>query len=261
MSGVWKAPPTLRGVTRRTPSSWARADAGGEAVGRAGDHDLAGRVVVGDPARVGCGGARVVGLLGCRAEERGHPAGVGVGRGLGELGAARREPHARLEREDAGGDQRGDLAERVSRERDRRVGKRRERVPHDERGEQHRELRLAGAGERVGGRVGDEVTERLAERGFRVLDDRPARMITPRRGHAGLLGSLSGEDDRDSPLWCSLRLLVGVRSRGGRSRHAWGAGEGVRPSRAPVVTSGAVTRVDRVPSVDHYSRVTSVTHE
>ena len=58
--------------------------------------------------------------------------GVGVGRGLGELGASGREPHAVLEGEDARRDQRGDLAERVAGERDRHVGKWCERVPDDE---------------------------------------------------------------------------------------------------------------------------------
>ena len=96
--------------------------AGGDAVGRAGDHDLAGCVVVGDPAGVGRRGARVLGLLGGRAEQRGHPAGMGVGGGLGELGATGREAHAGVERERAGRDQRGDLAERVAGERDRSVG-------------------------------------------------------------------------------------------------------------------------------------------
>ena len=63
-----------------------------------------------------------------------------------------------------------------------------ERVPHDERREQHRELRFAGAGEGVGGRVGDEVRERLAERGFGALDDRPRRVVAPRQRHAGSVG-------------------------------------------------------------------------
>ena len=93
-------------------------DAGFETLGGAGDDDLAGCVVVGDPAAVGRRGARVLGLLERGAEQRGHPAGVRVGRGLGELGAPGREAHAVLDGEDAGGDERGDLAERVAGERD-----------------------------------------------------------------------------------------------------------------------------------------------
>ena len=91
---------------------------GREAVGRAGDHDLTGCVVVGDPAPVGGRGARVLGLLGRGAEQCRHLAGVRVGRGLGELGATGREAHAVVEREHARGDERGDLPEGVTRERD-----------------------------------------------------------------------------------------------------------------------------------------------
>ena len=55
ISGVWNAPPTLNGVARFTPSSLAWAERRVEPFGRARDHDLPGRVVVGDPARVGRG--------------------------------------------------------------------------------------------------------------------------------------------------------------------------------------------------------------
>ena len=102
MSGVWNAPPTFSGVARLTPSSLALAEPGVDAVGRAGDHDLAGGVVVGDPAAVGRGAARLVGLLERGAEQRGHATGVGVGGRLGELGPAGGEPHAVLEGERAG---------------------------------------------------------------------------------------------------------------------------------------------------------------
>ena len=50
-----------------------------DAVGSAGDHDLAGGVVVGDPASVRCGPACLLGLLECGAEQGGHAAGMGVG--------------------------------------------------------------------------------------------------------------------------------------------------------------------------------------
>ena len=49
-------------------------DRGFDTFGRSRDHDLTGRVVVRDPARVGCRGARVLGLLDRRAEQRGHAA-------------------------------------------------------------------------------------------------------------------------------------------------------------------------------------------
>ena len=73
-----------------------------------------------------------------------------------------------------------------------------DRLPRDERREQHRELRVAGAGERLGRRVEQEVGERLAERGLGLVDHAPRGMVAPRRAHPGLLRSLTGEHDRDA---------------------------------------------------------------
>ncbi len=85
-----------------------------------------------------------------------------------------------------------------------------ERVPHDERREQHRELRFARAGERFGRRVDDEVRERFTERGFGPLDDRPRRVVAPRQRHARLLGSLAGEDHCDAHRVAPLRFVQSV---------------------------------------------------
>ena len=117
---------------------------------------------------------------------------------LRELGAPRREAHAVFEVERARRDQRGDLTERVPGERDDVVEQRPRRFPRDERRAQHRELRVARARELLGGRVEQERRERLAERGFGLLDDLPRRMVLPRRAHAGCLCSLTGEHDRDA---------------------------------------------------------------
>ena len=98
-----------------------------------------------------------------------------VGRGLRELGASGREAHAVVEGERARRDERGDLTERVTaRTRRASSGSGASASHDDERREQHRELRFTGARERFGGRVGDEVRERLTERGFGLLDDLPA---------------------------------------------------------------------------------------
>ena len=83
-------------------------------------------------------------------------------------------------------------------ERDGGLRERLHRLPHDERREEHRELRFAGSGEVVGSGFGDEEPDLLAEGGFRVVDHVPRRVVTPGRRHAGLLGSLTGEDDRDA---------------------------------------------------------------
>ena len=150
MSGVWNAPPTLSGVTRRTPSSLARAEPASTPSGVPAITTWPGALSLATQHAVGRRGARVVGLLERGAEQRGHAAGVRVGRGLRELGATGGEAHAVVEGEHARRDERGDLTERVAGERDGVVERGVERLPHDERGEQHRELGFAGAGERLG---------------------------------------------------------------------------------------------------------------
>ena len=86
-------------------------DRRGEAVRRTGDHNLAGRVVVGDPHGIGRGGARAVRLFERRADERSHASRMGVGRGLGQLGAMAREARAVVDRHRPRRDQRGHLTE------------------------------------------------------------------------------------------------------------------------------------------------------
>ncbi len=198
ISGVWNAPPTFSGVTRFTPSSFARADAASRPSGCSGDHDLARRVVVCDPARVRCGRARALGLFERCAEQRGHPAGVRICGRLRELGAAGGEADAGIEGETARGDQCGDLSERVTGEPDRPFGKWLHRLPRDQRREEHGKLRVPCASEDIVGSVGDEVREWLTERGFGAIDDRPRSVVTPEQSHTRFLRPLSGEDDRDT---------------------------------------------------------------
>ena len=77
MNGVWNAPETCSGITFLAPSSLA-CDAGrGDALGRTGDDDLAGRVEVGDP-HVGVGAAAGhLDLVVVEAEHGGHRARAG----------------------------------------------------------------------------------------------------------------------------------------------------------------------------------------
>src|SRR5215471_18160465 len=72
------------------------------------------------------------------------------------------------------------------------------RVPGDERRAQHRELRVPGAGEFLGGRVEKPVREWLAQRLLGPFEYRPRRMVTPRQSHAWCLSALTWEDDRDA---------------------------------------------------------------
>ena len=97
MNGVWNAPDTGSGMTFLAPSSLATALGRGDALGRAGDDDLAGGVEVGDP-HVGVGAAagdldEVV----VEAEHRGHRAGVVVAGVVHRLGALADEAHAVVE--------------------------------------------------------------------------------------------------------------------------------------------------------------------
>ena len=117
MSGVWKAPPTSRARTRRTPASGAASVARATPIGGAGDHDLAGRVDVGQPAGVGCGGARrraCSSLAPRRAARRPGLASLAAWVASARATASRRPRHV----DGTGGDERGDLAERVAGDRD-----------------------------------------------------------------------------------------------------------------------------------------------
>ncbi len=148
-------------------------------------------------------------------EQRGHPARVRVGRGLGELGAAGGEAHSVFEVEHPGGDERGHLSERVAAERHDVVDHRPGGFPRDQRRAEHGELRVAGAGEIFGGGVEEQGRQWFAERGFGLLDDLPRGMVLPRRAHSGCLCSLTGEHDRDAHEQTSGGRDVANRSRVG----------------------------------------------
>jgi hypothetical protein len=83
------------------------------------------------------------------------------------------------------------------------------------------------------------VRERLTERCFRALDDRPRGRVVPRHPHSGFLGPLTGEDDRDAHFVNALRFGLKCSDTG---------------ARAPV-TSDARSRA----SVADYPQVTSIT--
>ena len=72
ISGVWNAPETGMGITLRAPISRAITETVGYGVGRAGDDDLAGRVVVGHPRVALRPLARGFGVVVGDAEQRGH---------------------------------------------------------------------------------------------------------------------------------------------------------------------------------------------
>ena len=193
-----------------------------DAIGGAGDHDLAGRVEVRQPAGVGGGVARRLGLLFGGAEEGGHPTRVGVVGGLGGVGAGHGEPEAGVTLDGTGGDQRGDLTERVAGEPDDVAReRRRDGVPGDQRGGEHRELGFAGAAQLLGGRVDEEVREVDVGRRACGADRRPGRVVDPGQAGARLLAALAGEHDGNAQLRLHLGGGTGGRPVAGdlRLRH------------------------------------------
>ena len=150
-----------------------------ERLARAGQHDLAGRVVVGDGhAR---GGRDLRGVLLGRADERQHRAAVA---GVGHQRAAQHdEPQGVVAVEHAGGGERGQLAERVAGRGGGAVE--REGVPAGEAGAEDRGLgeagRLAGARERI---LPDERDDALEQVGRARRDE---------VSHVRCLAALAGE--------------------------------------------------------------------
>ena len=111
MSGEWNAPPTSSLPTARADVAGA-AHGGVDRAHAAGEHDLAGRVVVGE--RQLEVGRELVDVVALAAEHGDHAAGL-QGGGVGHrLRAGADEPHAVLEVDRTGGRQRGVLAERVA---------------------------------------------------------------------------------------------------------------------------------------------------
>ena len=118
MSGVWNAPPTGSAIARRTPSSFARAIAASRPSGVPASTICPGALSLASQHASGAAAHASSRLLFGRAEQRGHAAGVRVGGGLREIGAAGGEADAVVEGERAGRNECGDLTERVAGERD-----------------------------------------------------------------------------------------------------------------------------------------------
>jgi hypothetical protein len=159
-------------------------------------HDLTGSVHVGQPGPVRCDGARLDGERLLSAQEDGQAARLrllGIGRGIG---AGHGEPQSVVERHRAGGDEGGDLSERVAgHRRDRLIEQGLERSPGHERGEEDRQLAVSGVGQLLGIGVEQETGERTAGGALGIVDERPSGMGAPRRTEARGLSALTREGD------------------------------------------------------------------
>ena len=155
---------------------------GVDAVGSSRDHDLPGGVVVGDPASRGA--ARRWCRLARSCSSR-WPSGWASAVPESVPHAVPRSAPLRRVTVHPTRMMPADLAERGLSKRTVWSGSGCIASRHDQRGEQHREVALAGASEIVGGGVGDEVADGLTERGFRFVDHPPGRVVAPGRRQFG----------------------------------------------------------------------------
>ena len=86
-----------------------------------------------------------------------------------------------------------------------------DRVEHDQREDDRRELAVAGGFQLVGVCVQQEVGYVAAGRLGRLLDELPGRVIDPWLAHSGLLRSLAGEGEDDHRI--SEGTFPGVAGR------------------------------------------------
>ena len=169
----------------------------GDAVRRAGDDDLAGGVVVGDP-HVGVGAAAGdVDLVVVEAEHGGHRARLGEPGLVHGVGPGDDEADAVVEAERAGGRQRGVLAEAVPGAEARLDAEALDGVEDHQAGDERGQLGVAGVPQLVGVGVeeqgGDVAPGDLAG----LLDQLPALVVDPRPTHAGSLRALARERERE----------------------------------------------------------------
>ena len=197
MNGVWNAPDTCSGMTFLAPSSLACAGRRGDAVRRAGDDDLPGRVVVGDPDVLVGAAAGDVDLVVVEAEHGGHRARLGEPGLVHGVGPGDDEAHAVVEPEGAGGGEGGVLAEAVAGAEARLDAEPLDGVEDHQAGDERRQLGVAGVAQLVGVGVeqqrGDVPPGDVA--GF--LDELPALVVDPGSTHAGPLRSLARERERE----------------------------------------------------------------
>jgi len=156
---------------------------------RAGEHDLAGSVVVGErEAELLLHGEHVVALT---AKHGDHPAGLAIGRVGHRFGARLDETDGILELDRAGGRQRGVLAERVA-----GGGERRRAVtgcPLAHRAQKQRGLMAAGA-------VGEALERVEAQQLDPALQQ---RVVAVRLLHAHGMASLSRKEQCGGGMGCS----------------------------------------------------------
>ncbi len=193
MNGVWNAPETGQGDDLLGAERLGVFAGGGDAVGRTGDDDLPGCVVVGDPHVGVRPPAGHVDLFVVEAEHGGHRAGM-LGAGVvHRVGAGDDEPHSVVESECARRRQRGVLPEAVAGAVARLDAESLGRVEDHQAGDERGQLGVACVAQLLG--VGIE--EQFADIAFgdltRLTDELPALVVEPRSPHPRTLRPLPRE--------------------------------------------------------------------
>ncbi len=196
MRAVWKAPATGIGMTLRGAELLGDGTGPGHGLGRSGDDDLARRVVVGHPhLALGALASGVDGVV-VGAHHRRHGPGVFLGRVVHGLAPLDHEAHALLEAEGAAGDEGGVLAQAVARAQGGLDADALDGVEDDEAEDERGQLGVGAEGELVLVDVEREAGHVAPGHRRGLFDDLPRGVFQPGAAHAGSLGSLTREGER-----------------------------------------------------------------
>ena len=165
--------------------------------GRAGDHDLAGSVVVGHPDVVVGTPAGHVDLIVVEAEHGGHRAGLREAGVVHRRAALAHEPDSVIEAEGAGGRERGVLAEAVAGAVAGLDAETLDRVEHHQARHERRQLSVACVPEFVGVGIAEQGADVAAGDVAGLVDQFPTLVIAPGQPHAGALRSLTREGESE----------------------------------------------------------------
>ena len=158
-----------------------------DAVGRAGDHDLARCVVVGDPDVLVGPAAGHVDLVVVEAEDGGHRARLGRAGIVHGVGALDDEADAVVEAQRAGGGEGGVLAEAVAGAEAGLDAEALDGVEDHQAGDERGQLGVAGVAQLVGVGVEQEAGDVTPGELAGLVDELPALVVDPRPAHPGSL--------------------------------------------------------------------------
>ncbi len=196
MSVVWKAPATGIGIDLAGTELLGDGARPCHGLGRPGDDGLAGGVVVGHPhLALGALAGGVDGVV-VRAHDRRHRPGVLLGGVVHGLAPLDHQPHTFVEAEGTAGGKGGVLTQAVTGAQGGLDADSLDGVEDDEAEHERRQLGVGAEGELPLVDVQQEARHVPARHPRGLLDDLPGGMFPPGATHAGSLGSLTREGER-----------------------------------------------------------------